>query len=84
MVEGGRIVAEGTHAELLATEPRYAEILAQTEDDARSAPTSASRAIAHEHDDERLLDAAIDADVAERRELSSTPTSASIADATSS
>ena len=30
-VEGGRIIADGTHAELLATEPRYAEILAQVE-----------------------------------------------------
>src|SRR4029078_10748546 len=27
VLDGGRIVAEGTHAELLATEPRYAEIL---------------------------------------------------------
>jgi ATP-binding cassette subfamily B protein len=34
VVEDGRIIAEGTHAELLATEPRYAEILAQTEDEA--------------------------------------------------
>ena len=32
VLEGGRIVAEGTHAELLATEPRYAEILAQSGD----------------------------------------------------
>ena len=31
VVEGGAVIAEGTHAELLATEPRYAEILAQTE-----------------------------------------------------
>ena len=30
VVEGGRVIAEGTHAELLATEPRYAEILAQS------------------------------------------------------
>jgi ATP-binding cassette subfamily B protein len=34
VVEGGRIIAEGTHAELLATEPRYAEILAQSDADA--------------------------------------------------
>ena len=35
VVEGGQVIAEGTHAELLATEPRYAEILAQpsTSDD---------------------------------------------------
>jgi len=34
VVEGGRIIAEGTHADLLATEPRYAEILAQSDADA--------------------------------------------------
>jgi len=34
VVEGGRIIAVGTHAELLATEPRYAEILAQSDADA--------------------------------------------------
>ena len=34
VVEGGRIIAQGTHAELLATEPRYAEILAQSDADA--------------------------------------------------
>jgi ATP-binding cassette subfamily B protein len=31
VVEGGRVIAEGTHADLLATEPRYAEILAQSD-----------------------------------------------------
>ena len=34
VVEGGRVIAEGTHTELLATEPRYAEILAQADPDA--------------------------------------------------
>ncbi|MDA8047265.1 MAG: ABC transporter ATP-binding protein [Actinomycetota bacterium] len=29
LVEGGRVVADGTHAELLATTPLYAEVLAQ-------------------------------------------------------
>jgi ATP-binding cassette subfamily B protein len=29
LVEEGRVVAEGTHTQLLATEPRYAEVLAQ-------------------------------------------------------
>jgi ATP-binding cassette subfamily B protein len=33
VVEDGRVIAEGTHAELLAGEPRYAEILAQGEDE---------------------------------------------------
>jgi ATP-binding cassette subfamily B protein len=31
VVEGGRVIAEGTHAELLVREPRYAEILAQSD-----------------------------------------------------
>ena len=32
LMEGGRIVADGTHARLLATEPRYRAIVAQVED----------------------------------------------------
>ena len=28
LVEDGRVVADGTHAELMATEPRYVEVLA--------------------------------------------------------
>mgnify|MGYP001188778786 CR=1 FL=1 len=32
LLEGGRVVAEGTHAQLLATEPRYAAVLARTAD----------------------------------------------------
>jgi ATP-binding cassette, subfamily B, bacterial len=31
LIDGGRIVAEGTHDELLATVPRYREVLAQAE-----------------------------------------------------
>jgi ATP-binding cassette subfamily B protein len=31
LVEGGRIVADGTHESLLATEPRYARVLASSE-----------------------------------------------------
>src|SRR5437763_7723700 len=33
LLEGGRIVAEGSHEQLLLTEPLYAEILAQGEDE---------------------------------------------------
>ena len=29
VVEGGRVIAEGTHRELLATEPRYGEVLTE-------------------------------------------------------
>jgi len=32
LMEGGRVVAEGTHAELLATTPLYSEVLAQQEE----------------------------------------------------
>jgi ATP-binding cassette subfamily B protein len=32
LLEGGRVVATGTHTELMATEPRYAEVLAHLED----------------------------------------------------
>lgn len=32
LLEGGRIVADGTHRGLMATEPRYAEVLAQIEE----------------------------------------------------
>ena len=31
LLEGGRVVAEGRHTDLLATEPRYAEVLARIE-----------------------------------------------------
>ncbi|HET9689851.1 MAG TPA: ABC transporter ATP-binding protein, partial [Acidimicrobiales bacterium] len=34
LVDGGRVVADGTHAELLATVPLYAEVLAQADDTA--------------------------------------------------
>ena len=58
VVEGGRVIAEGTHAELLATEPRYAEILAQSDADASSTTTTAP-----------VVAAAVDADVARSRVL---------------
>jgi ATP-binding cassette subfamily B protein len=37
LLEDGRIVADGTHAELLETTPHYAEVLAQVEPDAAAA-----------------------------------------------
>jgi ATP-binding cassette subfamily B protein len=33
LMDGGRVVAQGTHAELVAREPRYVEVLAQVEAD---------------------------------------------------
>jgi ATP-binding cassette subfamily B protein len=32
LLDGGRIVADGTHTELLASTPLYAEVLAQAEE----------------------------------------------------
>ena len=34
LLEGGRVAATGTHAQLLATEPRYAEVVAHLQDEA--------------------------------------------------
>jgi ATP-binding cassette subfamily B protein len=42
LLDGGRIVAEGTHASLLARSERYREVLAQAE--ARAAHDEAARA----------------------------------------
>jgi ATP-binding cassette subfamily B protein len=61
VVESGRIIAEGTHAELLATEPRYAEILAQSDADADLE--------LHELDGDADLDAVVAADVERSRVL---------------
>jgi len=33
LLEGGRVIADGTHLELMATEPRYARVLARLEED---------------------------------------------------
>jgi ATP-binding cassette subfamily B protein len=35
LLDGGRIVADGTHAELLETTPLYVEVLAQVEEETR-------------------------------------------------
>jgi ATP-binding cassette subfamily B protein len=37
LLEGGRIVADGTHAELLESTPLYGEVLAQAEADETAA-----------------------------------------------
>jgi len=34
LIEGGKVVADGSHAELMATEPRYVEVLATVEEHA--------------------------------------------------
>jgi ATP-binding cassette subfamily B protein len=48
LLEGGRVVAEGTHAELLAREPRYVEVLAHlAEEDAAKAEAVEEEARAH-------------------------------------
>ncbi len=38
LLEGGRVIAEGTHQQLLATEPRYVEILAESGDEIGAGP----------------------------------------------
>ena len=71
VVDGGRVIA-ARHAQpsCSRTEPRYAEILAQAEadDEERVHEGAVARSTA-EHDRERVLAAAIAADVAGIREL---------------
>jgi ATP-binding cassette subfamily B protein len=70
VIENGRVIAEGTHADLLASDPRYVEILAHTEEDARQrAEELEARRAAHEQEDERLLRDTLEADLARAREL---------------
>ncbi len=70
VVENGHVIAEGTHAELIATEPRYAEILAQTEEDARLRADAEELERHEEHArDERLLAETIVSDVDASRDL---------------
>jgi ATP-binding cassette subfamily B protein len=57
LLEGGRVVADGTHTGLMATEPRYAEVLAHIEE------TDAERRARAE---EAEAEAARRADLAER------------------
>ena len=44
LLEGGKVVATGTHAELMRTEPRYAEVLAHMDEDAAKAEADADAA----------------------------------------
>jgi ATP-binding cassette, subfamily B, bacterial len=70
VIEDGRVIAQGTHTELLATEPRYVEILARTEEDARRRAVERDEARADfEREDRRLRGTAADDDVARSRGL---------------
>ncbi|HUF32758.1 MAG TPA: ABC transporter ATP-binding protein [Acidimicrobiales bacterium] len=42
LLEDGRIVADGTHSELMASEPRYTEVLAHVEEESAAAEASAA------------------------------------------
>jgi ATP-binding cassette, subfamily B, bacterial len=53
LLDGGRIVADGTHAELLRTTPLYVEVLAQAEEDERRAREDAAAHEAEEGSDWR-------------------------------
>jgi ATP-binding cassette subfamily B protein len=66
VVEGGRVIAVGTHTELLANEPRYVEILAQVEAEEDEDPLAPDDDAV---DGQRLLQHEIDADVADSRLL---------------
>ena len=50
LLDGGRIVADGTHAELLGSTPLYVEVLAQAEEDERRAREDAAARQAEEED----------------------------------
>ena len=41
LIEGGKVVATGTHADLMRTEPRYAEVLAHMDEDQAKAEADA-------------------------------------------
>ncbi len=47
LMEGGRVIADGTHASLLASEPRYAEVLAQLNEAANDAEADKEDDAAH-------------------------------------
>jgi ATP-binding cassette subfamily B protein len=68
VVEGGRIIAEGTHAHLLATEPRYAEILAQSDTDADLGDEGFAPDIDAVVADDVERSRVLDADIAEMRD----------------
>jgi ATP-binding cassette subfamily B protein len=68
VVEGGRVIAQGTHTELLATEPRYAEILAQGDPGAADdevQPVDLETVVASDVERSRVLDA----DIGEMRDV---------------
>jgi ATP-binding cassette, subfamily B, bacterial len=69
VVEGGRIIAEGTHNELLATEPRYAEILAQAEAEADAAGDDTDPVASNGAGTRPPWESVADADVAESKVL---------------
>jgi ATP-binding cassette subfamily B protein len=48
LLEKGRIMADGTHAELMRTEPRYVEILARAEEEAKIKQETKEKAAAKE------------------------------------
>jgi ATP-binding cassette subfamily B protein len=70
LIENGRVIAEGTHAELTQYEPRYREILAQTEEDEeRRIVRDPHPGEIREHRSEWLLRREIEANVEQSREL---------------
>jgi ABC-type multidrug transport system ATPase subunit len=70
VIDRGHVVALGTHAELLATEPRYAEILAQGAPPAEVRPLGVDEGVvAHAIEVDVERSRTLDADVGEMRDL---------------
>ncbi len=70
LVDGGRVIAEGTHTELLEREPHYVEILAQSEEEQRRQVDEAHAVRVRQRSrDTQLLERAIATDVETGREL---------------
>jgi ATP-binding cassette, subfamily B, bacterial len=73
LIEGGKVVATGTHADLMQTEPRYAEVLAHlAEDEAKRAAELAEAEAEAEAAAEKQLGAAVKADLDLDREFEHT------------
>ena len=60
LLENGRVVADGTHLELMATEPRYARVLAHLEEEEEEKAEEVEHEVHVHHivgpDDEAIVD----------------------------
>lgn len=56
LVDGGRVAADGTHAELMASEPRYREVLAHLEEGTEGSPPGDGDARTSDQEDDPTAD----------------------------